>query len=195
MDWRGRTLKASDLAKAVAPEARRLVQIGDRRQCYFSVTVRIPDIDHKVRSVVLWKQQGDAEAVKMLVTNRISWEVSRILRVYRYRWTGTETFHRDGKQQLGLGDCQLRDAAGQDRHMHLVMLAYRLLMQPLRQGHAWEWRYQTLTTVGEACRAMLRETLRRTVTWAVERASEGARDVQRVVAHWNLVPAAQGAPS
>jgi hypothetical protein len=32
-----------------------------------------------------------------LVTNRITWEVSRIVRVYRHRWTGTETFHRDGK--------------------------------------------------------------------------------------------------
>jgi hypothetical protein len=30
-----------------------------------------------------------------------------MLLVYRHRWTGTETFHRDGKQQLGLGDCQM----------------------------------------------------------------------------------------
>jgi SRSO17 transposase len=52
--------------------------------------------------------------------------VSRIVRVYRHRWTGTETFHRDGKQQLGLGDCHLRDVQGQTRHMNLVMLAYSL---------------------------------------------------------------------
>ena len=26
-----------------------------------------------------------------------------MLKVYRHRWTGTETFHRDAKQQLGCG--------------------------------------------------------------------------------------------
>ena len=73
------------------------------------------------------------------MTNRITWEVTRILQVYRYRWTGTETFHRDGKQQLGMGDCQLRDPQGQTRHMYLVMLAYSLLMSELKQGRAKEW--------------------------------------------------------
>ena len=69
--------------------------------------------------------------IKVLVTNRMPWEVARIVRVYRDRWTGTETFHRDGKQQLGLGDCRLRDVQGQARHMYLVMLAYSLLMGEL----------------------------------------------------------------
>ena len=123
----------------------------------------------------------------MLVTNRTTWEVSRVVRVYRHRWTGTETFHRDGKQQLGMGDCQLRDPEGQTRHMHLVMLAYTLLMQQLRQGHAWEWAYQKLTTVGEACRAMLRETLRKTITWAMEHTTEHAWEVQRVLTYLKLV--------
>jgi hypothetical protein len=43
--------------------------------------------------------------------------------VYRHRWTGTETFHRDGKQQLGLGDCQVRSGEGQTRHVYLVSAA------------------------------------------------------------------------
>ena len=76
------------------------------------------------------------------------------MRVYRHRWTGTETFHRDGKQQLGMGDCQLRDVQGQTRHMYLVMLAYSLLMSELKQGRAKEWALHRLMTIGEACRAM-----------------------------------------
>ena len=184
--WHGRTLKASELAAAVAPDSRKPVDIGDRRQWYFTATVQIPNVNHKVRIVILWKHQDDAEAVKILISNRTTWEVSRILRVYRHRWTGTETFHRDGKQQLGMGDCQLRDPEGQTRHMHLVMLAYSLLMKQLGQSHAYDWALQKLTTIGEACRAMLRETLRTTLTWAMEHVSADAWDVDRVVTHLNL---------
>lgn len=113
-------------------------------------------------------------------------EVTRIVRVYRDRWTGTETFHRDGKQQLGLGDCQLRDRGGQTRHMHLVMLAYSLLVSQLRQGHAYEWAYRKLTTIGEACRAVLAETLRTTINWAMERATQGTWSKEHVIAYLGL---------
>ncbi len=94
-------------------------------------------------------------------------EVNRILGVYRYRWTGTETFHRDGKQELGMGDCQLRDGKGQTRHMYLVMLAYTLLMRELDDNRARTWALHRLKTIGEACHAMLREALRATLNWAL----------------------------
>jgi hypothetical protein len=93
----------------------------------------------------------------------------------------------DGKQQLGMGDCQLRDGAGQTRHMHLVMLAYSLLMRQLRQGHAYEWAYRKLTTIGEACCAILCETLRQTLSWALERGSSNPYwTKERVIAHLGL---------
>ena len=139
LEWKGRIVKASDLAASIPPEDRKELRQGDRRQWYFTATVRIPDVKHKVRIVILWRYRHDPEPIKILVTNRITWEVTRILQVYRYRWTGTETFHRDGKQQLGMGDCQLRDPQGQTRHMYLVMLAYSLLMSELKQGRAKEW--------------------------------------------------------
>ena len=41
--------------------------------------------------------------------------------------------------------------------MYLVMLAYSLLVSQLRQNCASEWALHRLTTIGEACRAMLRE--------------------------------------
>jgi hypothetical protein len=58
-------------------------------------------------------------------------EVIRMVLVYRHRWTGTETFHRDGKQELGLGDCQVHNGEGQTRHVYLVSAAYSLLMRSL----------------------------------------------------------------
>jgi hypothetical protein len=184
--YRGRTLKASDLAAEIGPELRKPLKEGDKQQWYFTCALRIPDVKHKVRIVILWPSRAAASPRIILVTNRVRWEVTRIVRVYRHRWTGTETFHRDGKQQLGLGDCQLRDREGQARHMYLVMLAYSLLMRQLRQGHAYEWAYRKLTTIGEACRAILHETLRSTLRWAIERVQVYAWDKDRVVAHLGL---------
>ena len=119
----------------------------------------------------LWARQTGAAPVQRLLTNKTCWEITRILRVYRKRWTGTETFHRDELQHLGMGDCQLRSGEGQTRHLYLVLLAHSLLVTALRQGRACEWARVTLTTIGEACRAVLGDTLQRTITWAVERAT------------------------
>jgi hypothetical protein len=186
LEYHGRIVKAAALAAQIDPSVRKELREGDRRQWYFTCTLRIPDVKHKVRIVILWQQQHDAAPRIILVTNRVCWEVSRVVRGYRQRWTGTETFHRDGKQQLGMGDCQLRDGEGQTRHMHLVMLAYSLLMRQLRQGRAYEWALQKLTTIGEACRAILRETLRTTLTWAMDRAANPYWGAERIIAHLGL---------
>ena len=187
LEWKGRIVKASNLAASIPPEDRKELRQGDRRQWYFTATVRIPDVKHKVRIVILWRYRHDPEPIKILVTNRITWEVTRILQVYRYRWTGTETFHRDGKQQLEMGDCQLRDPQGQTRHMYLVMLAYSLLMSELKQGRAKEWALHRLMTIGEACRAMLKETLRTTLSWAIEQITRWEQPYEHVVAQLGLI--------
>lgn len=186
LEYKGGIVKAADLAAGIQPAIRKPMQVGDRKQWYFTCTLHIPDVQHKVRLLIIWKQQHDSEPAIILVTNRIQWEASRIVRAYRHRWTGTETFHRDAKQQLGMGDCQLRDSEGQTRHMYLVMLAYSLLMKQLRQGHAYEWAYQQLTTIGEACRAILRETLRTTLTWAMEHMTNPWWTKERVIVHLGL---------
>lgn len=188
VQYQGREVKVADLAKGIAPTLRKPMQRGERKQWYFTCTLWIAQVNHKVRIVVIWRDREDEQARIILVTNRTQWEASRVVRGYGPRWTGTETFHRDGKQQLCMGDCQLRDGQGQTRHMHLVMVAYSLLMKQLRQGHAYEWAYQKLTTIGEACRAVLRETLRTTVTWAINHVTEYAWSVEQVMTHLNLVP-------
>jgi hypothetical protein len=186
LEWKGRIMSAKDLAASIPASDRKEMRIGDRRQWYFTVTVRIPDVKHKVRIAILWRYRNDVEPCKILVTNRITWEMSRIVRVYRHRWTGTETFHRDGKQQLGLGDCQLRDPQGQTRHIYLVMLAYSLLVSQLGQNCAREWALHRLTTIGEACRAMLRENLRATLAWTIKQVTEMERPFGHVIAQLGL---------
>src|SRR5919201_549007 len=175
--YMGREQKLQDIARQIPWEAKKPVRMGSTRYWYFSKQMRIPDVTHPVRIVLFWRERDTQEASKALVSNRLGWEVTRIVLVYRHRWTGTETFHRDGKQQLGLGDCQVRSGEGQTRHVYLVSTAYSLLMRSLGQSRVQDWARRTLTTIGEACRAVKAETLERVVDWIVEKLT---------VEHWSI---------
>ena len=126
-----------------------------------------------MRVLVLWSEADAKSPRKILVTNRTHWEAHHILKVYKRRWTGTETFHEGGKQQLGMGECQLRNGLGQTRHMHLVVLAYTALMRQLKHDRALDWAHKHLTTIGESCRTIARETLGKTLVWATLQAQQG----------------------
>ena len=184
--FQGWELSASEMAAEIDAEIRKPVLIGDKKQWYFTKTIHIPTVDHPLRLVILWKRKNGKEPVKMLVTNRTHWEITRILKTYRKRWTGTETFHRDGKQYLGMGDCQLRKGESQTRHMYLVMLAHSLLVAQMRQGRVCDWAQTVLTTIGQACRAVLRETMGKTITWAIDQATREGWTAEQVKAHLAL---------
>jgi len=184
--FEGQEMRADALGERIGAEDRKPVIVDGKKQWYFTKTIRIPHVNHTVRIVVLWKRRNGKEPSKMLVSNRTHWEISRILRVYRRRWRGTECFHRDGKQHLGMGDCQLRNGLGQTRHMYMVFLAHSLLMRQLRQGRASEWALERLTTIGQACRAIVRETLSQTISWAIDRVREDHWKPERVMAELKL---------
>ena len=185
--FRGVEQRADEMAASIGPELRKKVTIGERTQWYFTCSLWLPQVNHKVRIVILWDHWNSKEPVKILITNQTHWEVTRVLRGYRERWTGTETLHRDGKQHLGLGDCQLRSGEGQTRHVYLVLLVRSLLMAELRQGRVCAWAQERLTTIGQACRAVLRETLGKTITWAIERATLDGWPTEEIKSHLALV--------
>jgi hypothetical protein len=167
--YEGREQKLNAVAAQIPAAAKKPIAVGEKTYWYFSKRMRILGVDHPVRVVLFWKEREDTEASKALVSNRLGWEVRRMLLVYRHRWTGTETFHRDGKQELGLGDCQVRKGEGQTRHVYLVSAAYSLLMHSLQQNRAQEWAREKLRTIGEACRAVKAETLGQLVDWIVDK--------------------------
>ena len=123
IEFRGGILKAEELAKQIPAADRKKIEHDGKTQWYFTKSVRIPKVSHKVRIVILWKTCDAASPCKILVSNQTHWDVNRIVKVYRQRWSGTECFHRDGKQELGMGDCQLRNGQGQTRHMYMVFVA------------------------------------------------------------------------
>lgn len=168
---RGTERRAEEVAAQLPGGDRKKVTIGERTQWCFTKKSWLPDYTHAVRIVILWAHGNGKDPLKMLSTKQTHWEVTRVLRSYGQRWTGTETLPRDGKQHVGLGDCQLRRGEGQTRHFYLGLLVPSLLMAQLRQGRARAWATATLMTIGEACRAVLRETLGKTISWALERAT------------------------
>ena len=186
LEVRGKSIRADEFAASIPREERQELRRGDGRQWYYTATVRLPQVKHPVRIVLLWRNRRASTPAKVLVTNRTRWEITRIVKTYRQRWTGTETFHRDGKQQLGMGDCQLRSGQGQTRHMHLVMAAYSLLMRQLRHSRAKKWALRRLTTIGQACRAVADETLRTTLQWAMSQITENSQKPQHVIAQLGL---------
>jgi hypothetical protein len=119
----GQEQKLQDGARQIPWAAQQPIRGGTRQYWSFSKQMRMPDVGHAVRIVLLWRERDDQDARKALVSNRLGGEVMRMVLVYRHRWTGTEPFHRDGKQQVGLGDCQVRSGAGQTRHGYLVSAA------------------------------------------------------------------------
>jgi hypothetical protein len=82
----------------------------------------------EIRLVIAEKVTDDDKdnPVKYLASNKIDAPSSHIIRSYSYRWR-IETFFEDSKQDLGLGDCEVRDSDGASRHWHLQMLTYSLL--------------------------------------------------------------------
>ena len=86
-----------------------------------------------------------------------------------------------------MGECQLRSGEGQTRHMYLVLLAHTLLMAQLRQGRSSHWAHATLNTIGEACRAALRESLGKTIDWAISKATDDGWKPDRIKTHLALI--------
>jgi hypothetical protein len=177
---RGETLSAAEFASQIKSEDRKSMKVGDTQQWYFTKSIRIPKVNHRVRIIVIWGKQNDSIPKKILITNRTYWDATRILRVYRARWRGTECFHRDGKQHLGMGDCQVRSGLGQTRHLYLVFLTHSILMHQLKQSRAREWALERLTTIGQACRAVVRQTLSDTISWVIERIEEEGWNSKRI---------------
>jgi hypothetical protein len=163
--YEGREQGLQAVARQILWQTKKSMRVDNRRYWCFSTQMRIPDVKHPVRIVLFWMERSDGQASKALVSNRLTWEVIRMVLVYRHPWTGTETFHGDGKQELGLGERQTR-------HVYLVSAAYSLLMHTLHQNRPQEWARRLTATIGAACRACKGEQLGQLIDWIVDKLAD-----------------------
>ena len=71
-------------------------------------------------------EEDEENPVRYFASNKIDAPSEHLIRSYSFRWP-VEVFFEDSKQDLGFGDCEVRDEGGASRHWHLQMLAYSLL--------------------------------------------------------------------
>lgn len=183
---RGGELSASDLAAQITPESRTTVRLGERTQGYLTKTIGLPEVTPAGRGVMLGEHGHSQEPLQSLLPNQTHGAVTRSLPSSRARWTGTDTLPRDGKPHVGLGAGQRRRGAAQTHPCSLVLLVHTLLRAQLRQGRGRDWAGATLTTLSEAWRAVLRDTLGQTILWALERATRDGWQPERMKAHLAL---------
>ena len=55
IEWKGQIDQGEDVAASIPAADRKELRSGDQRQWYFTVTMRIPEVNHKVRIVILWQ--------------------------------------------------------------------------------------------------------------------------------------------
>ena len=59
-------------------------------------------------------------------------------------------------------------------------------MSQLKQSHARAWALERLTTIGQACRAVLKESLSQTLEWVIERAEVDGWSFEKIKLHLAL---------
>lgn len=112
----------------------RVVQIGDDRYHMKTFTVNMKEIGI-VRLLISY---NDHDNFKFYVSNRLDWNETKMARKYCTRWD-IEVWHREGKGNYGLEDCQLRSHDGVSKYLALSSLAANFLeiasmLSPLYAG-------------------------------------------------------------
>ncbi len=133
----------------------------------------------KVRLVICYENKELQGEPHFYISNVRIWEANKILQTYAFRWS-IEGFHRDVKQSLGLGDCQLRKIEGVKRHISMVFFAYIILQLGSGFDKIMDNLKANLRTIGSRCRMAGTEVLHSLVSLIVKLAHKDV-DARRIM--------------
>lgn len=162
--YKGRRMNVTQLAESLPEKRFRKVKVRGDAFTVCGLEVWMPKVGD-VKLVVSREEDG----FRFYVTSRLDWSSRRVLEAYKVRQT-IEVFYRDVKQNLGLGEYQVRKGRGAITHWHLVFTAYTLLTLLRQSVRRTSNRLgKCLTTLGEVCRWVKRQCLRRLVDWLYQK--------------------------
>ena len=145
----GPHIAVEDLVPLIPAQAYRPVTIKEQTYWCFTMGVRIPTLG-KVRIVVSFEHEQLTGRSVVLVTNRVDWSATKIIRMYLQRWP-TETFYQDSKGQLGFNEYRMRSAEAIGKHWCLVFVAYSLVHLTCLPAVPDRTK-GLIQTIGDACR-------------------------------------------
>jgi len=132
---------------------------GERHFWTYAKNVTLKKQHQRVRVVFSYLDEKLTGEPKVLVTNKLNWDVKTSLETYLLRWK-IDAFYRDAKQELGLEDYKVRKLQGLKRHWLMVFLADTLLQLNPKADVFVECVKSDLETVGSTCRYAALEILR-----------------------------------
>ncbi|MBI3293226.1 MAG: IS701 family transposase [Deltaproteobacteria bacterium] len=126
-----KTYSMETYGKTLDPATLPIIKVKNRTYAIQSVQARIQCLKREkqtVRLIVSYEKKADGTFVGpvFLVSNRKDIRPERLLRAYQIRWS-IETFFKDAKSHLGLGEYQMRKLGGIKGHWCLVFTSAVIL--------------------------------------------------------------------
>lgn len=128
---KGKKMTCIEYAETLDPQTLPTTKINDTIYSIQSIQVRMQSLKREKETVRLLvsfeqKEDGSYKTPVFLVSNRKDIRPERLIQAYRVRWN-IETFFKDAKSHLGLGEYQMRKLSGIKSHWCLVFTSAVLL--------------------------------------------------------------------
>ena len=119
-------------------------------ELYYLHTIEVSERGVGKEKLLISYKNGDEEETRINVTNLLQHSDESILRLLLKRWK-IETWHRDGKQHLGLEDCQMGKFGAIQKVVCAILVAYTQLIL-MKDDRLLKPLNRVLKTIGEGCR-------------------------------------------
>lgn len=136
-------------------------------EAYFLHVVEVSERGVGKEKLLISYKAGDEKEIRINVTNLMQHSDASLLCLLSKRWK-IEVWHRDGKQHLGLEDCQARKFGAIQKVVCAILVAYTQLIL-MRKDWLLQPLNRFLETIGEGCR-FLRLIALKGVFWLKQKA-------------------------
>ena len=119
-------------------------------EAYFLHSVDVSERNVGKEKLLISYKAGDEENIRINVTNLMQHSDNSLLCLLLKRWK-IEVWHRDGKQHLGLEDCQVRKFSAIQKVVCAILVAYTQLIL-MKEDKLLKPLKRILKTIGEGCR-------------------------------------------